>query len=112
MRASDKILKAINKQQGEQEVTIGGCLAVLVLFIPATIWSALVTSIIWGWFVVPLGVPPIGIAHAIGLTLLIRTTVLQANVATKTVSVEDKIYAWIFGPAFVLLVGWVLTHWM
>lgn len=30
----------------------------------------LLLSLLWGWFVVPFGVPPIGIAWAIGLSVL------------------------------------------
>ncbi len=33
-------------------------------------FKAVVASDLWGWFVVPLGVPAIGMAHALGLCLV------------------------------------------
>lgn len=41
--------------------------AVVIANVP---WHGFVLSWLWGLFVVPLGVPAIGIAHAIGLILL------------------------------------------
>lgn len=41
-------------------------LAIAAIFALVT-WLGFVASIMWGWFVVPLGAPAIGTAHAIGL---------------------------------------------
>ena len=42
-----------------------------LLMIPAGLcFKAVVASDLWGWFVVPLGVPAIGMAHALGLCLV------------------------------------------
>jgi len=78
----------------------------LALFIPTIIFSGFVTAELWGWFVVPLGVPAIGIAHALGLRLVV-------HVATFTYA-EDKrgqgerlanaivlpLFAWAFGAIY------------
>ena len=52
-----------------------GCVtALLGLFIFMPIFTALrgfVLHRLWAWFVVPLGVPAIGIAHAVGLAMLV-----------------------------------------
>jgi len=37
--------------------------------IPVAIFGGIVVFCLWGWFVVPLHVPAIGIAHAIGLSI-------------------------------------------
>ena len=49
-------------------IKLGVVLAVLVLF---ACWSAYVTTLLWKWFVVPLGVPPVGMIHVIGLGCLV-----------------------------------------
>jgi len=45
----------------------GFSLAQFLLFFPAIVWSGWVLTQLWGWFVVPLGVIPIGIWHAVAL---------------------------------------------
>jgi hypothetical protein len=35
------------------------------------IWNGFVLSIMWGWFVVPLGLPTITVPNAIGLALIV-----------------------------------------
>lgn len=37
----------------------------------------------WGWFVLPLGAPPIGYAHAYGLSLLVRAATFRAELSVK-----------------------------
>ena len=33
------------------------------------VWKAFVAVYLWSWFIVPLGVPAVGMTHALGLTL-------------------------------------------
>lgn len=42
-----------------------------------TMWQGYVLTVLWGWFIVPLGVPAIGVAHAVGFAamLALRTRV-------------------------------------
>jgi len=44
-------------------------LIVLVLSIPALLFSAFVASTLWLWFMVPLGLPAIGVLHMWGIGL-------------------------------------------
>ena len=44
----------------------------LILMIPSILLEGLTFSLLWAWFVSPLGAPPIAIAQAIGLCLLAR----------------------------------------
>lgn len=58
------------KTPAQAAFVVGVCFA-FVLFVPvAMIWKGHVITIVWGWFLVPLGIPQIGIAHAIGLGVL------------------------------------------
>jgi hypothetical protein len=44
----------------------------IVLMIPVSIVvNGLLLRLFWGWFVVPLGLAPIGIAHALGISVLV-----------------------------------------
>ena len=44
---------------------------ILVLIVPSSAWAAFVASRIWLWFAVPLGAPRIGVAHMMGLALIV-----------------------------------------
>lgn len=39
--------------------------------VPLAMWNGFVIHMMWGWFIVPLGVQSIGIAHAIGFGLFV-----------------------------------------
>ncbi|RZK29216.1 MAG: hypothetical protein EOO61_20945 [Hymenobacter sp.] len=51
----------------KQKMTSAQALTIFGLVVPTMIIRGFVFSILWGWFVVPLGVVAIGVAHAIGL---------------------------------------------
>jgi len=52
------------------EKKIGALLCLLCAF-PAAVWDGYVLSILWGWFVVPLGLAAIGKAHAYGICVVL-----------------------------------------
>lgn len=48
---------------------------ILIVAIPAVLINGYVMWVLWGWFVVPLGVQQVSIAWAIGLAILINAMV-------------------------------------
>ncbi len=46
-------------------------------------WTGYVMSVLWGWFIVPLGVIPITVWHAIGISSLIRVFTAKRSSLTK-----------------------------
>jgi len=44
----------------------------LALIVACALWGGFAASVLWGWFVVPLGVPEVSVLHAMGLTLALR----------------------------------------
>lgn len=42
-----------------------------VLMWPLTFWKGYLVSIMWRWFLVPLGVPAVGAWHVIGIALVV-----------------------------------------
>lgn len=50
-----------------------GIIIIIFAFLIYTTWSfAYVGSVLWQWFIVPFGMKPISIAHAWGVSLLVR----------------------------------------
>lgn len=47
--------------------------------IPLGLYKGWVIHLLWRWFVVPLGVDPIGVAHAWGLSLLVGLMTVQRD---------------------------------
>lgn len=60
----------------ESSKIIMGVMALLMVPF-AMAWRGYVLSLVWAWFVMPLGVPAIGIAHAIGLSMTIAVFAKQ-----------------------------------
>jgi len=46
-------------------------LLALLLSVPSAILAGVVLSDLWEWFIHPLGVPAIGIAHAMGIAVIV-----------------------------------------
>jgi len=57
-------------------------LLALLLIVPVTIFRGYVLSQLWHWFVVPLGVTDIGIAWAIGLSVLVTLFTFRYDIQT------------------------------
>lgn len=55
----------------KEEADVVGCLTVCGCLVPMMIWEGFVATICWRWFVVPFGLPPIGVAQAMGLVLTV-----------------------------------------
>jgi len=82
----------------------------LVMFACVIVFSGFVTVELWGWFVVPLGAPAIGIAHALGLRMLV--SVSTHNYAEDKRSQGERLanafalplFAWGFGALYHALI--------
>lgn len=51
---------------------IGALVVTVVVVVALAVMNGVVIVALWGWFAVPLGVPPVSIAHAIGLGFLVH----------------------------------------
>lgn len=69
-----------------------------------------VTAKLWGWYVVPfLNAPPMGMATAFGVSLLVSYTTIRLDPNDKPAEFwKGAIYA-IVGAGLVLLGGWIGT---
>jgi hypothetical protein len=71
-----------------------------------------VLSHLWGWFLVPLGAPPIGMVCAIGISIILSFLVVQPDLSQKDedgkVKPVETILVTFLVPLMVLLVGYVV----
>ena len=90
-------------------------IAFLALVPPLILWNSWILSVLWGWFVVPLGIPAIGVAHAFGLFILVKLFHNRRLTRDEEVN-EDFIVKQVlfnlFGGAVTLLMGWIAQGFM
>ena len=58
-----------------------GLIFLLLLSIPASILQGFVISKLWFWFIAPLGIVNIGIAQAIGISLIVSLLTTHVDMA-------------------------------
>lgn len=78
----------------------------LVLLRGWVIWS------LWGWFVVPLGVREIGMAHAIGISLTVGTLAHQRRKSEDSRWFGEWIGSAIAQAVLTIGIGWIIHSWM
>lgn len=92
-----------------------------LLYIALSLLSILLTgftiSVLWGWFVVPLGVTPIGMANAFGLSVMIMFFKIRGRKDfVKDVLIEKtEVRKWtehLVTPIIALTIGWLTTLFM
>lgn len=100
----------------ESKNRLAGCVYFLLLF-PLVAWRAYVLKIMWGWFVVPLGVPAITVPIAYGLTLVVsmfRPSSYPDDETPEEARFREKraLFFGVISPAVVLALGWLGTQFM
>jgi hypothetical protein len=91
-------------------MTTREALAMIVLALLAAALGGMVLSDLWSWFVVPLGVRPIGIAAGCGIGMTVRLLTLSIR-RSDTVTFPEYFELWSTLVAYNLiaqLVGWLL----
>jgi hypothetical protein len=100
-------------------VKIIGAILALIFVILGAIWAGYVITLLWLWFMCPLGLPEISLAHAVGVDLLI-TFITQKLVFDKKEADEDEVWSPIkqilkhlfVRPLFFLAAGYVAHFFM
>lgn len=60
-----------NMTEPKEPIVAQGCLTILLIMLFATTAKAVTISLMWEWYIVPLGVVPITFLHATGLSLFV-----------------------------------------
>lgn len=93
---------------------IGLILCIVTALFLYCIYNAWVLTILWGWFIVPLGVKSLSIAHAYGFTLV--TGLILSNRGIKENKGKDdwvsSIITWLLLPLVALFFGWIAVGFM
>ena len=82
-------------------------IALLLLYPVLVVWRGFVLSILWGWYAVPLGLPPIGLIEAIGVSLVVGFLVYQDQRGEEP-TLWRTVGMAIITPGFALVVGAIL----
>ncbi len=82
---------------------------VFFLTLPFTIlWRGYVLTILWGWFIVPLGVVALTLPMALGFSVIVS---LITNDSSTNLTWEQYTSFWTF-PLVMLFSGWIYTLFM
>jgi len=91
--------------------TLIAIMFMLIIIIPIGLYRGWVLTILWMWFIVPLGVPEIGIAHAWGISMIIG--MLTATHIYKEDKNPVKSFTnLIFAPLILLAFAYVIHSFM
>ena len=82
-------------------------LGVLGFVVLIGVYYAFVLSTLWAWFVVPLGVAKIGMAHAYGLSLIPSVVLGVRGLYPPEEKKQEAMISTVFYPAISLLFGWI-----
>lgn len=94
------------------ERTLGEAVLYIGLGIVATILHGVVLKITWTWFLVPLGLPVISVAHAIGIALI--ASYLTKNDDYAAAEMETHILAakYLIKPVVFFIFAWIVHLFM
>lgn len=86
-------------------------LILLIWATPVVILSGFAIKLAWMWFIVPLGVPAIGVVHAIGIRMLITYIVSSSNSNLneyKEKNINELVSEMVAKPIVFLIFTWVI----
>ena len=93
----------------------------ILLIMPLTIYSGYAVQTLWHWFIVPLGMSELVLAHALGITLCASYLTHHLDMKrftdkkTEDEEVAEKVHQlvfWIIKPSFALAFGWLYHYFM
>lgn len=81
----------------------------LILMIPSILLEGLTFSLLWAWFVSPLGAPPVAIAQAIGLCLLAHVGIGRLGLkGEEYASMLHSVLSCMITYGLIMGFGWVV----
>ena len=76
------------------------------------VWRAFALTYLWQWFIVPLGVPAIGLWHAAGISIIVAYLTYENAAKDKEDGVSTALAMGFLMPAFALFFGWLYHTFM
>lgn len=87
-----------------------GVVIVPLVLAATSIWRGFVLSILWGWFLVPLGMPPLTVAYAIGVSLIVGFLTVRHSKEDEQPEYGKAMLRVTLVPAFALAFGWIVSR--
>lgn len=106
------------QEDSAMAMSVAGCLVAIVTLVAGVFLRGLTLSLLWGWFVVPLGPPAVGLWHALGLAVLANLVAgskkpLQKKDDESELTHQLRLLAYaVFMPLAALGVGWCVHELM
>lgn len=96
-------------------VVFGVFATIFAVLAAGVIVNGYVLSILWVWFVVPLGLPVISVAHCIGIAMVSSWLTYQHQTTKeedKEKALENLLIVFIIRPLAVLGIGYIVKQFM
>lgn len=91
--------------------TLTGCLGSILLQVGAYILNGFVLKLLWGWFLVQLGLPQLGLVQAIGIGLTVGYLTNQ-YIKQDVADWEDMLAHQFALPVAAVIAGWAVQLFM
>ena len=98
----------------KKHLTFAGIIALILCYgAAALVFYGFVFSVLWGWFIVPLGIAAITVPHAIGIAAVVNLLrlAMEGKLHEKC-SYKEKLMIATAAPALLLLFGYIVTLFM
>lgn len=87
-----------------------GVLFIVGLMAGMCVLDGLVLQVMWGWFIVPLGLPHIGVAMAVGFGTIVSLMTSTPKAAKDGEEIEEligQVVNWLIKLVILMAVAWV-----
>lgn len=82
-------------------------IGIFVVSILSAIFSGFTLFVLWGWFIVPLGVKAVSIPLALGISLTVRQMTIDLHATREKVDTTTAMLTHIAANASFLGIGWI-----
>ena len=96
----------------KREMSAEGCFGVAVAFLLFLVVSFIVNdwalSVLWKWFILPLGAPQLSIGSAIGLSIVVGFLTAKPQDSKKEVDWTTVVPSALLSPLIAVGIGWIV----
>lgn len=97
-------------------IVFAGFAGVVAVVVIASLMRGWALSVLWGWFLVPLGAPGLNIPTAIGISLVVSFLTHQVHDDAKERTFSERMArvfsAAIFTPLLGVFIGWIVKQFL
>src|SRR3990167_1245543 len=105
-----KLSRRCVKMNDKLGLAIVGGVSLVAVMVELALFGAFTISTLWGWFIVPLGVKSIGLAHAYGIGVLV--TIFQGARGLSNTNTTNTLVTGIILNIIALLFGGIAVQFM